>query len=143
MASLQTVDNFDSQVDLLRKLVRNQDTVSQFTVPALTNTGWIYATPAGTPITNTTAVTLPAAVAGKRNYVSGLQFVNVQAPGTVVTLKSGSSVIWTGYAHSSAAVQPNPLFFPTPLVGGVNEAITFECVTTGTITYVSAQGFTV
>lgn len=108
---------------------------------------WQYAAASGGIVDNA-AVSMKAAVSGKRNYVTGIQITNKDATvGTEVIVKSGSTVIWRVYLApgSPAALSgliPQGYVFSTPLKGGTNEAITVECGTTSSETFVNAQGYT-
>lgn len=106
--------------------------------------GWQYATPIASPITTTTAVTLKAAGAGVSSHLTGLQIINTHATvSTIVTVKDGSTVIWTGFVPATTAALPIvPLIvnFQTPLKGSPNSALTFVANTTGANIFVNAQG---
>lgn len=105
-----------------------------------TGSDWSYAAGSG-GITNTTDVVLKAAVAGQRNYINALQVINVHATvATEVVVKDGSTVIWRGYAPAASKNNDLILFNP-PLAGSVNTALNAACVTTGSQTYVNAQGY--
>lgn len=102
---------------------------------------WAYAAGSG-GITNTTDVTLVAAGgAGKSNYVTGFQVMNTSATATEVVIKSSSTVLWRGVVGASMT-QPVGLVFLPPLIGANNTALTAACITTATVTYVNAQGYT-
>ena len=105
---------------------------------------WQYATPIASPITTNAAVVIKAGVANKRNSVTGLQAVNTSATvATIVTIKDGSTVIWTGHLPlTSASLQAVPVSieFPTPLRGSVNSDLSFVVNTTGANIFISAQG---
>lgn len=107
---------------------------------------WSYAAASG-GIVDTGDVVIKAAVTGKRNYLSSLQFLNTHATvGTELVVKDGATIIWRGYAqHSVAAVsQPGmvPVVFASPLKSSSGVALNVACITTGTQTYVNAQGYT-
>lgn len=103
-------------------------------------TDWQYATPIGTPIVNTTAVPIRAALASYRNYVTGVQIHNSTAVASIVTIQDGATVIWTHFVPASMTVPIN-VEFATPLRGSVNTAMNFVVNTTATSTIVSAQGY--
>jgi len=101
---------------------------------------WSYVAAAG-GITNTSDVTLVAAAgAGKSNYLTSLQLINKSATATEVEIKSGSTVLWRGYAPASG-VGPVAVTFATPLASAANTALTAACVTTSSATIINAQGF--
>lgn len=107
--------------------------------------GWQYATPIASPITNTTPVALTAAATNARNYLTGIQIINTSASvGSVVTVKDGTTVVWTGFVPLSSATSPMvPVIvnFETPIKGSANTALNFVVNTTGANVFVSAQGY--
>lgn len=101
---------------------------------------WSYAAASG-GITNTTPVTVLAAQgAGRCGYLTSLQVINAHASvGTDVIVKTGSTVLfrqWAGSAGNGFVIT-----FDRPLVSAANTSLTVECGTTGTVTYVNAQGY--
>jgi len=100
---------------------------------------WIYAAASG-GITNTTDVALVAAQgAGIKNYLTGLSVANASATATEVVVKDGSTVIWRMYLAANAPIQG--IKFVTPLQSTANTALNVACITTGTQTYINAQGY--
>jgi hypothetical protein len=101
---------------------------------------WTYVAAAG-GITDTSDVTLIAAAgAGKSNYLTSLQLINKHATvATEVVVKSGSTVLWRGFAPA-VGVGPVSVVFGTPLASAANTALTAACITTGTATLINAQG---
>jgi len=100
---------------------------------------WQYAAASG-GITNTSDnVLIAAAGAGIKNYLTGLSVANASATATEVVVKDGSTVIWRGYVAANLPLKDIP--FPTPLQSTANTALNVACITTGTQTYVSAQGY--
>lgn len=117
-----------------------------FTLPA--SCAWQYAAATG-GITDTSDVTIAAAPgADRRNYLCAIQFLNTDATvGTELVVKSGSTVLWRGYAqHSVAAVsQPGMVSVVFPVAirqPDLNTALTVAAITTSGQTYVNAQGWT-
>ncbi len=105
-----------------------------------TVTPWSYAADAG-GITNTTDVTLVAAAgAGKSNYLTSIQVMNSSATATEVVIKSGSTVLWRA-RFGVSMIGPVSIEFKRPLVSANNTALTAACLTTATVTYVNAQGY--
>lgn len=102
---------------------------------------WHYAA-ATSGITDDEDVALAAAPgAGKANYLTSLQLINVDdTTGTEVVVKDGSTVIWRSYLAANGLV-PSSITFDRPLIGSNNAALNFACVTTGATVYVSAQGY--
>ena len=99
---------------------------------------WQYAAASG-GITNTTDVVLQAAAgSGIKNYLTGLSVANASATATEVVVKDGSTVIWRMYLAANAPIQS--IKFVTPLQSTANTALNVACITTGTQTYVNAQG---
>lgn len=100
---------------------------------------WQYAAASG-GITNTSDVVLQAAAgAGIKNYLTGLSVANASATATEVVVKDGSTVIWRSYVAANLTLKDIP--FPTPLQSTANAALNVACITTGTQTYVNAQGY--
>jgi len=100
---------------------------------------WQYAAASG-GITNTSDVVLAAAQgANIKNYLTGLSVANASATATEVVVKDGSTVIWRGYVAANLTLKDIP--FPTPLQSTANTALNVACITTGTQTYISAQGY--
>lgn len=92
-------------------------------------------------VTNTSDVPLKgAAAAGIRNYLTGIQIQNTNATATEVVIKDGSTVIWRGYAAASMT-GIHSILFETPLRTTAATALNFACITTGSNTYVNAQGY--
>lgn len=102
---------------------------------------WTYAAAAG-GITDTADVTLKAAPgAGYAVYLKALQVVNKHGTtGTEVVVKSGSTVLWRGYAGPLAA-GAIAVEFDDPIVADNNTALTAACVTNSTATLINAQGY--
>lgn len=101
---------------------------------------WVYAAASG-GITNTSDVVLQAAAgAGIKNYLTGLSVANASATASEVVIKDGgSTVIWRMYLAANAPIQS--IKFVTPLQSTANTALNVACITTGTQTYVNAQGY--
>lgn len=102
--------------------------------------GWSYAAASG-GVTGTSDVTLAAAPgANKHNYITSLQVINKSATtGTEVVIKSGSTILhrlWAGEGGNGYIID-----FKRPLVAALNTALTAACITTGTATYINAQGY--
>lgn len=104
-------------------------------------TPWSYSAASG-GITNTSDVTLIAAAgAGRSNYLTSLQVCNTSATATEVVVKSGSTVLWRCKVGASMTRSVH-IEFTRPLISANNTALTAACITTGTTTYVDAQGYT-
>lgn len=106
---------------------------------------WQYASTAD--IADTTAVEVAAAPgSARRHRVVGVDIHNSDiAVGTVVNVRSGTTVLWSGFVSPYVAAAPGASHigasFLLPLKGGVNEAINVICVTTSAQVRVSLQGF--
>jgi hypothetical protein len=101
---------------------------------------WAYAAATG-GITDTGTYALAAAAGGAlRNYLCSLQFANKSAVASEITILDGATVIWRGYCAASQTLM-NEMTFDPPLKGSTNTAMNVSMVTTGTATFVSAQGF--
>ena len=101
---------------------------------------WVYAAASG-GIANTTDVALVAAQgAGIKNYLTGLSVANANATASEIVIKDGAStVIWRMYLAANAPIQS--IKFVTPLQSSANTALNVACITTGTQTYINAQGY--
>ena len=101
---------------------------------------WQYAAASG-GITNTNNVVLVAAQgADIKNYLTGLSVANANATASEIVIKDGAStVIWRLYLAANAPIQS--IKFVTPLQSSANTALNVACITTGTQTYVNAQGY--
>lgn len=100
---------------------------------------WQYAAASG-GITNTSDVVLQAAAgSGIKNYLTGLSIANANATATEVVVKDGSTVIWRMYLAANAPIQS--IKFVTHLQSTANAALNVACITTGSQTYVNAQGY--
>lgn len=103
-------------------------------------TPWSYAAASG-GITNTSDVTLSAAPgAGRANYLTSLQVQNTSATPTEVVVKSGSTILWRCLVGASMTFPVN-VMFERPLIAANNTALTAACITTATVTYLNAQGY--
>lgn len=101
---------------------------------------WSYAAASG-GVTDTSDVTLIAAAgAGKSNYLTSLQLLNSSATATEVVVKSGTTVLWRCKLGASMT-RPAHVEFLRPLISANNTALTAACITTGTATYIDAQGY--
>ena len=106
---------------------------------AIPENEWQYAASSG-GITNTTDVVLQAAAgSGIKNYLTGLSVANASATASEVVVKDGSTVIWRTYLAANAPIQS--IKFVTPLQSTANTALNVACITTGTQTYINAQGY--
>ena len=100
---------------------------------------WQYAAASG-GITNTSDVVLAGAQgANIKNYLTGLSIANANTTATEVVVKDGSIVIWRMYLAANAPIQN--IKFTTPLQSTANTALNVACITTGSQTYVNAQGY--
>lgn len=107
----------------------------------INNSSWFYAGAAG-GVTGTADVALKAAsTTGAVNYLQSMQVINKGATATEIVVKDGSTVVWRSYVGASMLTGVSFRFDP-PLQTTPNTAMNFACITTGTATIVSAQGFT-
>jgi hypothetical protein len=75
-----------------------------------------------------------------KNYLTGLSVANANATASEIVIKDGAStVIWRMYLAANAPIQS--IRFSTPLQSTANTALNVACITTGTQTYISAQGY--
>jgi hypothetical protein len=95
---------------------------------------WSYS---GTLTTAAVTTMKSAGGAGIKNYIGSGQIQNTSATvSTLVTIKSGSTTLWSVSCGTSMAT---PVSVPA-LVGGLNQALTVECATTGANVIVNTQG---
>lgn len=106
---------------------------------------WNYSTPIASPITNTTAVAIQPAVVNQGTYITDLQIYNTSATvSSIVTIQSGSTVIWSGYVPAvttTSPLVPVSINFVTPLRIFAGQAANVVVNTTGANVFVSAQGY--
>jgi len=99
---------------------------------------WNYAAASG-GITDTSDVTLaPAQGVGKSAYLTSLQVMNSSATATEVVIKDGSTVIWRAKFGASMI---QPVSVPLNLASSPNTALKAACITSGSATYINAQGY--
>ena len=102
---------------------------------------WSYAAGSG-GITDTNDVTLTADPGdGNVVYCTGLQLMNSDASvSTEVVIKSGSTVLWR-IPLEAGMLTPVCITFPQPIRTASSTALTAACITTGSETYINAQGY--
>ena len=105
----------------------------------ITQNSWHYATPIASPIVDTSAVVLKGGVASTIHYVSNLSVTNPTGTGSIITVKNGSTVMWSGYL--GAAGQGLSQAFNPPLKATSSASINFVVNSTASNVHVSAQGF--
>lgn len=113
-------------------------------LPGVVANQWQYVSPSD--ITDTAADEAVAAKAGYRHHVTAVQISNSDTtPGTYVHVQSGSTTIWTGFVGPYVVAAPGSSYitaeFPSPLRGGIGEAINVIVETAAQIRF-SIQGFT-
>jgi hypothetical protein len=131
--------NFTQAIEVSASYLDSAGVNMGWVTPALTLTPsganpWSYT---GT-LTTTTVTTMKAASgAGIKNYISSGQVQNTHATvATLITIKSGATSLWSVNCPANMAA---PISVPA-LVGGINQALTIECATTGANVLVNAQG---
>lgn len=101
---------------------------------------WQYAAASGGIVNTADNVLVGAAGANIKNYLTGLSVANANATASEIVIKDGAStVIWRMYLAANAPIQS--IKFVTPLQSSANTALNVACITTGTQTYISAQGY--
>jgi len=101
---------------------------------------WQYAAASGGIVNTADNVLIAAAGANIKNYLTGLSVANANATASEIVIKDGAStVIWRMYLAANAPIQS--IRFSTPLQSSANTALNVACITTGTQTYISAQGY--
>lgn len=130
-------------------VIRNSVAVCSYSDPTQCESpgfGWTFAASSG-GITNTTAVTVATtpSVATNRNYLSGLQIINVGGGAeTEVILRSGTTVLWRSAApanNTSNGSVPISYYFANPIRGNAGAEINVSAGTTGAKLYINAQGY--
>jgi hypothetical protein len=107
---------------------------------------WQYASTSD--IADTNAVEVAAAPgAGRLHRVTDVAIHNSDtAVGTVVNVRSGTTVLWSGFVSPYVAAAPGSSHishaFVRPLKGGANEAINVICITNSAQVRVSVGGYT-
>lgn len=101
---------------------------------------WAYTAAAG-GITNNTPINIKGGVASTTNYLSAISYQNTSAVSSEINITAGGVSIWRGIAPASMST-PAVVTFPRPLRGTVASALAVTVLTTGTVTYFNAQGFT-
>jgi len=105
---------------------------------------WSYAPPAAGLVNSTTAVTIKAAVAGKKNCITHIGVsTETMATATELVIRKGAggTVLWR--TKLNTALQRFDEAFDTPLQSDVNQLLEICLLTlsaTGAV-YVNAQGF--
>jgi len=101
---------------------------------------WQYAAASGGIVNTADNVLIAAAGANIKNYLTGLSVANANATASEIVIKDGAStVIWRMYLAANAPIQS--IKFVTPLQSSANTALNVACITTGTQTYINAQGY--
>jgi len=101
---------------------------------------WQYAAASGGIVNTADNVLIAAAGANIKNYLTGLSVANANATASEIVIKDGASiVIWRMYLAANAPIKS--IIFSTPLQSTANTALNVACITTGTQTYISAQGY--
>lgn len=99
---------------------------------------WAYT--ALSNLTVNTAVEVKAAVAGKTQYVSSIQFLNSSLISTELQIRSGTTVLWRGQAPASMSDMFQG-YFARPLAGVLGANINVLLLTVSSNTMVNCQGF--
>jgi hypothetical protein len=121
------------------------DTNAISVLPGLSSTFWSYAAATGGITNTTTAVTVKAAVASIRNYVSAIQIDwDTLGAATEIAIRDGAggTVLWRGKLQTTSGQRAVTL--PVPLRGTANtllEVVTLTASITGSV-FVNLQGFT-
>ena len=111
---------------------------------------WTYAAATGGISNTTTAVTIKAGVAGKINYLVGLDVSTDGALGTATEIAirdgAGGTVLWRMKIGTACLQQGRNIQFLNPLrnaaVNTLLEVVTLTATTTGLV-HVNAQGYTI
>lgn len=108
---------------------------------------WTYSAASGGITNTTTAVTIVAALASNKNYVTAIQLSTDGALGaaTEVAIRDGAggTVLWRDKIPTAGLASGKEIIFPTPLrgtVGNLLEVVTLTATITGAV-YFNAQGY--
>lgn len=112
---------------------------------AAASADWSYAAASGGISNTTTAVTVVAATASMRNYVTACQ-ISADALGaaTEIVIRNGAAgpVLWRSKVQT-AGLAPLEVDFPTPIKSSANTLLEFATLTasvTGSV-YINCQGY--
>jgi len=102
---------------------------------------WKYAGVVG-GIINTTETTILSGVAGKVPVITNLQIKNASAVASEYVIRDGvgGTIIFRGHL-SASMLNCDEINFDCDLVGTSGNALTLTVLTTATVTYVNAQGY--
>ncbi len=102
---------------------------------------WRYVAASGGIVDTVDVVLAAAPGVNKANYLTSIQISNAHASvDTEVVIKDGSTVIWRRM-FKALSVGAADIVFERPLFASNNAALNAACVTTGTATYINAQGY--
>lgn len=106
---------------------------------------WVYAPPVGGIVNSVVAVTIVAAAAGLRNYLSSLQIDTdaLGAAGEFAIRDGAAGTVLFRLKLGTAALAPISVMFPSPLRSSVNtllEIVTLTASITGGV-FFNAQGY--
>lgn len=91
-------------------------------------------------ITTNTAVTAIGASSSNKNYVTGIQFQNINSTSTALSVIDGSTCLWQVSATASMSM-PVSVSFQTPLRGTAATALQVTAGTTGAAVIFNMQGY--
>lgn len=112
-----------------------KEVVMPYAIPALSTSG---VTVAMTAVAENVLVS--SGGSNINTYITGISCFNSHATvGTVINIRNGRTLRYTGYAVAAGGGFSVP--FPTPLAGAGNSQWTAENVTTGSNTYCDAVGY--
>lgn len=102
--------------------------------------GWQWSSNSG-GIVVATDVTVLAAAATAKHYVSSIQLRSTSLIATEFVIKSGATVLWR--TQLAAGQGLTSIEFATPLRGAINSALSVQCLTAAANVFVNLQGFTI
>lgn len=94
----------------------------------------------GTVTTNASTPVKAAAGTGIKGYLTAIQYQNTSAVASTLQVLRGTTVLFSVNAAANMA-DPTTIEFPTPLASAANEALNVQLTTTGTNTFINAQGY--
>jgi len=136
-AGAGAVQGYTEQADGTQAMDVN---IASQTAPGVSPDNVYFASNSGGFVEPADVVVFPAAGAGVRNYMTGLQYLNSSGTSGEIVVKDGANVIWRGYAAGGMET-PAIIPFNTPLKGSANTAMLVGLLMGQMAVRVSAQGF--
>jgi hypothetical protein len=101
---------------------------------------WSFST--ATPLTDANDIVIFTAVAGKRNYIKSIQYLNRADKTGEIKLRENADTIWRMYAPPLMTL-PASIVFDPPIRTNSNRNVRIACSTADLNVHVAVQGYTV